>query len=94
MDTYIAIYAHLSVAYLHVLLARRFFRQRKSDYSTFIFWMMMGTYALLHGLYGLSYVMYLFEFQFAYVIFVLLSHWLLAFLPPLLFPIIIGELTA
>ncbi len=93
MDIFVPIMAHLSVAYLHILLAWRFYPQRTQSYTVYVFWVMMGVYAALHLFYGLGFVMELFRLDFLFLVMVLISNWILAFLPTFMVPVIIGELT-
>jgi len=96
MTSFIFIATHSAVAYLHFLLSWRFFPQRKTEFSLYVFWLMMVLSCLLHVSYALSQLLITINtndtitFN-SYI--VLFGYWLLAFLPALLATLFIGELT-
>jgi len=96
MTSFVFISTHSAVAYLHFLLAWRFFPQRKTEFNLFVFWLMMVLSCLLHVSYALSQLLKTINttnsISLNYYI-ILIGYWLLAFLPALISTLFIGELT-
>jgi signal transduction histidine kinase len=92
MIDFVSIATHSAVAYLHALLAFRFYGGRRVSLALHLFWFLMVMFALLHSLYVLRIVSELYGWMFVAVASSILASCLLLFTPPLLAPTLFSEL--
>jgi signal transduction histidine kinase len=84
--------AHAATAYLHLLLAWRFYPKRQDSYFVQLFWYLMLLSLALHGVYGAYYLALMFGFHQAQLYCKALGYALLMFYPAILASLFLGEL--
>lgn len=92
MIYFVSLMAHAATAYLHLLLAWRFYPKRQDSYFVLLFWYLMLLCVSLHTVYGAFYLAYIFEFEQAKTYAKALGYALLVFYPAILATLFLGEL--
>lgn len=92
MIAFVSLMAHAATAYLHLLLAWRFFPKRQDSYFVQLFWYLMLLSLSLHGVYGGYYIALIFGFSQAQLYCKALGYALLIFYPAILATLFLGEL--
>ena len=93
MNQFTWLAVHSAVAYLHFLLAWRFYPQSKDNFMVFVFWLLMVLSMMLHICYGTANFFGMTAQAELVRAVTLTGYWLLAFLPALLATLFLGELT-
>ena len=93
MIIFLSLAGHLAVAYWHLLLAWRFYPQRRENYFVHLFWYLMVLSFLLHGIYAAYYLAPLVNQNNISKPLLIIGYLLLPFLPAILATLFLGELT-
>lgn len=92
MIYFVSLMAHAATAYLHLLLAWRFYPKRQDNYFVQLFWYLMLLSLSLHVVYGSFYVAVIFEHGNVKPYIKALGYALLVFYPAILATLFLGEL--
>ncbi len=92
MIYFVCLMAHAATAYLHLLLAWRFYPKRQDSYFVLLFWYLMLLCVSLHTVYGAFYLAHIFAFEQAKAYAKALGYALLVFYPAILATLFLGEL--
>ena len=92
MIYFVSLMGHAATAYLHLLLAWRFYPQRKDNYFVLLFWYLMVLSLTLHVVYGAFHLALIFEYAAVLPYIKALGYALLMFYPAILATLFLGEL--
>lgn len=92
MIAFVSLMGHAATAYLHLLLAWRFYPKRQDSYFVQLFWYLMLLSLALHGVYGAYYLALILGFSQAQLYGKALGYALLIFYPAILATLFLGEL--
>lgn len=92
MIAFVSLMGHTATAYLHLLLAWRFYPKRQDSYFVQLFWYLMLLSLALHTVYGAYYIALIFGFSQAQLYSKALGYALLIFYPAILATLFLGEL--
>jgi signal transduction histidine kinase len=92
MIYFVCLMAHTATAYLHFLLAWRFYPKRQDSYFVQLFWYLMLHCVAMHTVYSAFYLAHIFAFEQAKAYAKALGYALLVFYPAILATLFLGEL--
>ncbi len=92
MIYFVSLMAHAATAYLHLLLAWRFYPKRQDNYFVQLFWYLMLLSLSLHAVYGSFYIAVIFEQGSVQPYIKAVGYALLVFYPAILATLFLGEL--
>lgn len=92
MIYFVSLMGHAATAYLHLLLAWRFYPQRQDNYFVLLFWYLMGLSFALHLAYGAFHLALIFDYVAAQPYLKAVGYALLMFYPAILATLFLGEL--
>lgn len=92
MIYFVSLMGHAATAYLHLLLAWRFYPQRQDNYFVLLFWYLMLLSLFLHVVYGSFHLALIFEYVGLQPYIKTLGYALLMFYPAILATLFLGEL--